>query len=490
VPVGPTLVLPLAVTLCLLAPGSPWNPALARLSSWNPAFVGFSVRQTPEAAREQEQASAQAPDKAAETKKPKKEKKAEEKAAKEAAKNEIRMEWKTGPSLRLGRHGRVDFKLLLQADVRRSEQDLEPAGGQFDFARHWTGIKGNLFKVVEFEVIKELGGDQPWRDVYVNVRPISPAQVQAGKFKVPFSLDQLTGRHSLDFVYRSRAAETLAPDRDVGLMVHGSLWNRFVRYQLGTFRGDGENAPSLESPPLLPNEVADNPSKRSIAGRLRVRPLAPLRLSDGIDSLEFGVSAMRSEIPEGLNHLHGETLFGTKLFKRRYYVNGARDRLAFDASWTPGPVSLRAEYIRVEEAREGVGSGDENGLNSTLTPLPSKGWYVSGTWAITGEKKESGLEPRRPLLQGGFGAVELAARYETIRFGLTGASELPSESPRAEYTLGDGEKIVTLGVNWYANRFVKVQVNGIKETVDDPAKSPIPGQASVWTVAVRLQFSM
>jgi phosphate-selective porin OprO and OprP len=476
--VGTTCVLPLALAIGLFAPA----PAVAGGLPAPDRLALASQEQVQDPAKPADSATKQ-------KKKEKKEKKAEEKAAKEAAKDEVRMEWETGPSLRLGRKGRIDFKLLLQGDLRSSDQDLEEAGGAFDFPRHQAGVKGNLFKVVEFEVMKELA-DGPWRDVYVNVRPIPAAQVQVGKFKVPFSMDQLTARHSLDFIYRTLAGETLAPNRDKGVMVHGSVWNRFVRYQAGVFQGDGENTPSVEYPPLRPGELPDSPSKRSAAGRLRIRPLAPFKLPKYFESLEFGASMMKSEIPEGANHLHGQTLFGTKIFKRQYYVNGARDRRSYEASWTPGPVSLRAEYIKVDEAREGVGSGDSTSLDNTLLPLPSTGWYVSGTWAITGEKKESGIEPRRPFLQGGYGAIEVAARYEKIAFGLGKGSELPSDSPRAEYTVQNGEKILTLGVNWYVNRFVKLQLNGIKETVDNPATSPIPGQPSVWTVAFRLQFYM
>jgi phosphate-selective porin OprO and OprP len=478
VPVGTTCVLPLAVAICLLASA----PTTAGDAQRAPDLPAYSA---------QEQARPPEPPADSKKKKKKKEKKAEEKAAKEAAKDEVRMEWKTGPSLRLGRHGRVDFKLLFQGDLRHTDQDLEEAGGTFDAPRHQVGIKGNLFKVVEFEVMKEVGGsEQPWRDVYVNVRPLTAVQVQAGKFKIPFSMDQLTARHSLDFVYRTLAGETLAPNRDTGVMVHGSVWNRFVRYQAGAFQGNGENSPSLEYPPLRPGELPDAPSKRSAAGRLRVRPLAPFHPAKYFETLEFGASLMRSQVPEGTNHLHGKTLFGTKIFGRQYYVNGARDRRSYEFSWTPGPASIRAEYIKVDEAREGVGSGDATSLDNTLLPLPSSGWYVSGSFAVTGENKESGIEPRRPFLQGGFGAIELAARYERIEFGLGNGSDLPSDSPRAEYTYLNGEKILTLGVNWYVNRFVKVQLNGIKETVDDPATSPIPGQPSVWTVAVRFQWYM
>ncbi len=401
----------------------------------------------------------------------------------------VRMVWKTGPSLRIGKQARVDFRALMQGDLRSSGQDLEAAGGAFDLPRHQVGVKGDVLKVVEFEVMKEVA-DGPWRDVYVNVRPLGAVQVQAGKFKLPFSMDQLTARRSLDFVYRTLAGETLAPNRDVGFMLHGQLWNRLVRYQVGSFRGDGENAPSLEPPPLLPNEVPDTPSKRSVAGRLRIRPLSPLSVPKYFETLEIGASAMHSEVPEGLNHLHGKTLFGTKFFGRNYYTNGARDRRSYEASWTPGPISLRAEYLHVKELRLGVGSGDETGIDSDLPAMPATGWYVSGTWALTGEKKESGIEPRRPLLQGGFGAIEVAARFEELRFGNVVAGEPASESPRAASTVTNAEQIFTLGVNWYANRFVKLQLNGIRETLEDPSTSPIPGQPSVWTVAFRLQLAM
>jgi len=52
-----------------------------------------------------------------------------------------------------------------------------------------------------------------WRDVFVNVRPAVFAQVQGGKFKIPFGYERLTGPRNLDFVYRSRVSDALTPGR-------------------------------------------------------------------------------------------------------------------------------------------------------------------------------------------------------------------------------------------------------------------------------------
>ena len=81
-------------------------------------------------------------------------------------------------------------------------------------------------------------------------------------------------------------------------------------------------------------------------------------------------------------------------------MQGERKRLGFEMRWRPGPLRVKAEYIDVTEQRLGQSVEDTD-----LSPLRAMGWYVSGTWAITGEKKADGLDaPKRPLFQGGFGA--------------------------------------------------------------------------------------
>ena len=84
-----------------------------------------------------------------------------------------------------------------------------------------------------------------------------------------------------------------------------------------------------------------------------------------------------------------------------------------------------------------------------LEPLTASGWYVSGTWVLTGEKKADNLAaPLRPLFRGGWGAIEAAARVEGMRFGSVD-TEIASTSPRADVVLGNADHAVTLGVNWH-----------------------------------------
>jgi len=90
-------------------------------------------------------------------------------------------------------------------------------------------------------------------------------------------------------------------------------------------------------------------------------------------------------------------------------------------------------------------------------------WAVQGGWFLTGETPpyltRGGVWSRpkvlRPFTRGGSGAVELAARYEALGY---------SDNP----TAGRGTAL-TVGVNWYLNDFVRLQLNAIDWMLADAA---------------------
>jgi hypothetical protein len=43
-------------------------------------------------------------------------------------------------------------------------------------------------------------------------------------------------------------------------------------------------------------------------------------------------------------------------------------------------------------------------------------------------------------------------------------------------------------VNWYVNPWIKIQLNAIRELLEDPDRSPVAGRDVFWTRVVRLQF--
>src|SRR5207248_9898365 len=110
----------------------------------------------------------------------------------------------------------------------------------------------------------------------------------------------------------------------------------------------------------------------------------------------------------------------------------------------------------------------------------------------TGEQKTNGLdEPNRPLLQGGVGAIEVAGRVETLAFGSVASDQTPNEpasrSFRADVVLRNSDQVITYGVNWYPNRWFKIQFNLIREDIADPTEGPLPLHPSFTSKVLRFQ---
>ena len=386
------------------------------------------------------------------------------------------------PSLRLGKIARIDFRLKFQGDFRGFSPQLETKAGLFDLHRRRIGVEGTFLKHFEYEVERELRREDPWRDVFVNFRYLRDFQIKAGKFKLPFSLDQLTAPADLDFIFRSRAAELLSPGRDLGITAHGRFFRRGLHYEGGLFLRDGENA-----------RLGDNPgAERTFAARVTGAPLRLLPLPSRLKTIELGGAFTSSTVPEGPKGLPGRMISRRNIFPDpdpdlRMFVRGQRLRLGAELSWMPGPFSVKGEFLHVRDQRRGQGlRGDD------LPDYLCRGWYLAGAWAVTGESKREGLDkPRRDFpRERGPGAVELAMRYEQIRFGSSEHPGRPLRHQRAANILSNSDRVWTFGVNWYWNRWVKIQFNGVRERIEDAQRSPIPGRERFWARLVRLQFVM
>jgi phosphate-selective porin OprO/OprP len=379
--------------------------------------------------------------------------------------------------MRVGNRLLVDFRARLQGGVRGSEAPLDDEDAldtEIDLAKRRVGIDGEYQGVLAFEVERELADhDNPWRDVYADYRRFDAVRVQAGKFKMPFSLDANTSAADLDFVYRSLAATRLAPGRDWGIMMHGRMARRAFQYEVGVFRHDGDRARVRND-----TQVA---AGRTLALRVATEPAARSKTLGRTFSAAFAWTT--SDVAETPFTLRARTALGAPFLLEDAWVQGARRRIGLEALWMPGPASIKVEYMRVSQARQGQ-SLEETDLQA----LTAGGWYASGTWVVTGDSKSDVATPVRPLFQGGIGAIEVGARIEALTFGNGGARG--SLSPRAEEPLGNRNRVTTMGVNWYANRWVKLQVNAIHEALVDSLQGPLPSRTSFWSGAFRLQLSI
>jgi phosphate-selective porin OprO/OprP len=385
--------------------------------------------------------------------------------------------WRNRPSLQIGEHVRLDLRLKLAWDWR----DFDPEIGEdtYDFRIRRGGVNGELGDHVEFQIERDLNEDGRWRDVFVNWRTFRQVQVMAGRFKVPFGREQLVGSTDLDFAYRTLVSTAIPPARDKGVMVHGRFLQRGFTYEAGVFDGDGDNG-RLEEAQFQRPDTELRGLGHSMAVRITGTPLRPI--SEAFENLRLGGAYGTVDVPEGLNSFRGESVWGTKEFVEPVYVKGRRQRYGAELTYTPGPVGIAAEWMQAREEREGQGLGDID-----LSDFVTTGWYASATWLLTGEDKDDFNGPRHPIVTEGIGAIELAARYEKLRF--ESAEKIGEAFPntRAENYLPNSDEAWTVGVNWFANRWVRLLVNGIHEHFEDPDRTPQQGKTEFWSGVFRLQ---
>lgn len=339
--------------------------------------------------------------------------------------------------------GRVELDTAF-FDVRRGTRDFNN-GTELRRAR--LGIDGKLFSDWAYRLEADVaagsrddssGSELDVKDAYIQYAGLPNLTITAGQHKTPNGLDQLTSSTNLTFLERASFSEAFLDRRNAGGDFKLGVSARYAReiwsLTLGVF---GENAAVTGS------SGADE--GYGVHGRATVTPV-----NTGNALVHLGVSGFWRDTGG-----RGTVRFGDRPEVR---VDGARlvDTAAIAAdSYTflggeiigaSGPFFLQGEYGRTSVNRP---SGFAN--------VSFDGGYVTAGWFLTGERLPykdgvlGRLEPKRSFSpkDGGWGAWQLAARYS--RLGLDD-----------EAVRGGRSKNVTLGLNWYANPYVRVLFNWVR----------------------------
>jgi len=323
------------------------------------------------------------------------------------------------------------------------------------------GIDATFFKYLDFKVEGDFaeGSSFSLTDGYAELNYWPEFRVRGGQFKVPFSFEELTSSRFIDFVERS-VVNNLVPARDLGAMFHGSLLGGTLDYSAGIFNGTGQN-------------TSDNNDAKDYAGRLLVRPFKMLDVPL-LQKLHIAGHMTYGDQNTGQS-LRGRTDARFEFFPR-VPTSGDRVRYGFEAVHAYGPFGLYGEYVKTREEREGLGTGGSN-----LADVDGRGWYVAGTWLLTGEEKVHGKAPKVKNnfdpRTGGFGALELTARFAKLDFD----SDDPLPSPGE-----NGVDALTVGFNWYLTPNARLMFNWVNNWYDNKQMTPIKGDDSSWEITSRL----
>jgi phosphate-selective porin OprO/OprP len=352
----------------------------------------------------------------------------------------------------------------IQTDYKTFIDQPDPADiNTFLLRRARFGIEANMFQYYEFRFLPDFAPPTPViQDSYLNVHYVDWIQFEAGRFKQPFSYEQMIQDRFVPTMERS-LFDQLVPQRDWGAMIHGQklFFDRFDYY---VSLHDG----------IINGNAIDNNDSKDVTGRVVLRPLNSDFFPIWLHLLQFGMALNGGFDNEAANPGTLKTPLGVTWLTYLAGVtqNGWRARYSPELSYFFGPFGMGAQYYYENQILQAVAAG------SSPVNVPATGFQVLATFLLTGERRTSfsqpvvpndNFDPRHPLKSPG--ALELVVR--TSRLWLDplvftpGVSQLvnPAFSSNAATEL-------TVGLNWYLNAWVRVQINYERAWFDRPVSLP------------------
>ncbi|MGH8480445.1 MAG: OprO/OprP family phosphate-selective porin [Gammaproteobacteria bacterium] len=316
------------------------------------------------------------------------------------------------------------------ADIRRARLALEAT-----LYRNWQ-LK------LEYDFAGASDVDEGLRDAYLRYGLTAglPLAFTVGQFKEYLGLESITSSNDISFVERalpSRTFNDIAGGSDgrrlgAGVTTHGNdLWT----VSAGIFgrNAAGETGTDDESDPI------------TFVGRLT---LSPVHTEDRAVHLGFAGSWLNPDDNDTVRfRQRPEARIGAdRLVDTGDLATADVTRYGAEAAGVYGPFSVQGEYLRAETSE--LAGSPEVGFY---------GWYVMGSWLLTGESRRYEFEdgkfknpkPKGIVGKGGIGAWELLARYSSL--------DLSDESVD-----GGEEDNFTFGVNWYPTPNFKFMANYVR----------------------------
>lgn len=211
--------------------------------------------------------------------------------------------------------------------------------------------------------------------------------------------------------------------------------------------------------------------------------------TNGLSNIQIGVSGAKVLNSGSINGAGGGSqainlqdrpevrVDGTRLISTGGVAAKTADMFAVDLGGNIDNFFLGGEYAQFTLDRQcGAITAANNAACASSTSVidhPTfSGWYVEGSWILTGETKGyspaainnevggfNGPVPSRPfsLTGGSWGAFELVTRYSNTDLNWH-TSQVAGPTQLAG-VLGGEERVIAIGLNWYLNRNVRVMID-------------------------------
>lgn len=334
--------------------------------------------------------------------------------------------------------GRImyDFNFLSAGDT------YNYAGNEFRRVR--ITAKGKVAKNISYKAEFDLaGGAVNFRDVYLKYKLSNKnGHFLLGSFTEPSSLDNMTSSKYITFFERSMMSNTQPFKYNAGIMYDNQkLFGGKMGLQLAyTFNGDKAKAFKDTSVDGGANFIA--------------------RVTTAI----LKDKEKNRVVHLGVNYEHRDNDSGTYEYKFRTENHMGDKTTAIHAGIFENTSDIGFELATTFNSLSIQGEYESSSIISDVDTYKAKGYYGFVSYFVTGEHRPyknstfGRVKPKKDIDNGGFGALELVARYSVMDF-----SDYPG------VTTDNKIANLTLGFNWYLNSKVRVMYNYTNGNYNDLA---------------------
>jgi len=316
------------------------------------------------------------------------------------------------------------------------------------------GVRGQLFKDWKYEIVGNYGAADSATapsgmsststeiDVgYIDYAKNPAASVRLGKFKMPFSLEQLTSSNNIDFMERSVTNQTegeFVPAKETGAMIFGSPVSG-MSYGFALSRGrtsTSTKTATFDKPDYIGRVTANIP--KVFLGR------DDFVLHTGI-GLSKGEIAGLTTSALGRNEIRTSAAFYTANAALTGPVN--RTRIGYEGAVAYKAFKVQGEMFNYQY--DGVNASNEIDSN-----------YIQAVYNLTGENHNYSnsagtfgwIKPNVAFDKGGMGAIQVGIRASSLK--------APDVTPKLTTSFATNDySSITYGVTWFLNDNARLMLN-------------------------------
>jgi len=355
----------------------------------------------------------------------------------------------------------------VMADYDWVDSDNSKLGSGAEIRRSRLGMQGVLWKhwiwKAEFDFS---GGSVASKDLYVGYKGDTTwgkFDAKMGQQHVPFGLSTMSSSKYMLFTERPLMSDTvLQPARQLGASIFATNAKNWT-FHMGAYAGPEENpdnclltAFSAPTPPSSTyNTYNECDEQLNFAARGTFDPY----IQDASHFVHVGAAVMYKDPQDSglrVRQRPGSIHILDTRFVDVDFKQGADDVTAFNveaaAIW--GPFNVQSEYTHWDVNRRPTDGSPAGTPDPAAVSLD--GWYVEAGYFLTGEAmawkpdeaQYGGIKPRGIVGKGGYGAWQVALRYDVLDLNDAGAG-----------VFGGKETDLVVGLNWYVNNTMRFMLD-------------------------------